>query len=652
MPPREESSTDFFPDFVGSEMLKLTFSKGPKNYQGFVLGRESHTCDIVLASQTSPDVSGSHCFLTFNEYDQLILHDTSTNGTIVSYNGKGAENRKKFSWIVAGHPVPDEEMHDIVIQLGKDLSFRIVCAKRTNEEEYTAKIRQFRSDLEKLEESALDSLNLESRLITAHYTQSHSPRQEPLLLALSELGRGAFGVVTCLWDVSCGVTYAQKTPLAAQTKHMAQSEHDQLIEEWGNEIDLLKSVSHPIGSGIFTWTEPAHCASRYKPQNILVLHRDPLHIKLADFGLAKEGSLRTKCGTQRYFPPEIAERSRYWKYRELYTHAVDIWSLGVVILELTHGLPSGGARDPDWGNKIIDKVNSSPDAIAEFLSTAMIVKDPAKRYSASRCLDEAKQLLAPSRTGHQTPTATSYAAGSKTTAIFRGVGKQLTTPHSPASPIRKKHSRVLRSSLTSPTSTITPHKRHPATLHARPYEEQLRVQDPACVVSSPAQLGRQDPSDWDIPPHPSLPQSILQNEYGSQNNPEAYQQTNEPYYPTRPLQPFLNNATTSPSPPYVPASIHHYGFGPQDDFEWYQQTTGQQQSAGYSQTSSNAMTEPSRHYPPAPPGSMHQYEYRSQNDFEGCQVQQANVQHQSTRRSQRHTSRSTPGEEDVSRRSR
>ncbi|KAL2359138.1 hypothetical protein RJZ56_008025 [Blastomyces dermatitidis] len=250
------------------------------------------------------------------------------------------------------------------------------------------------------------------------------------------------------------------------------------------------------------------------------------------------------------------------------------------------------------------------------------------------------------------PRATSYAAGSKTTAIFRGVGKQLTTPHSPASPIRKKHSRVLRSSLTSPTSTITPHKRHPATLHARPYEEQLRVQDPACVVSPPAQLGRQDPSDWDIPPHPSLPQSILQNEYGSQNNPEAYQQANEPYYPTRPLQPFLNNATTSPSPPYVPASIHHYGFGPQDDFEWYQQTTGQQQSAGYSQTSSNAMTEPWRHYPPAPPGSMHQYEYRSQNDFEGCQVQQANVQHQSTRRSQRHTSRSTPGEEDVSRRSR
>ncbi|EGE81474.2 protein kinase [Blastomyces dermatitidis ATCC 18188] len=538
-------------------MLKLTFSKGPKNYQGFVLGRESHTCDIVLASQTSPDVSGSHCFLTFNEYDQLILHDTSTNGTIVSYNGKGAENRKKFSWIVAGHPVPDEEMHDIVIQLGKDLSFRIVCAKRTNEEEYTAKIRQFRSDLEKLEESALDSLNLESRLITAHYTQSHSPRQEPLLLALSELGRGAFGVVTCLWDVSCGVTYAQKTPLAAQTKHMAQSEHDQLIEEWGNEIDLLKSVSHDHIVRLLHWVkEPV-------PQ---------LYLEYMKFGnLNQIGDITDDEVLMRYFPPEIAERSRYWKYRELYTHAVDIWSLGVVILELTHGLPSGGARDPDWGNKIIDKSRIQRNGIQQV----------------DVLMKQNSYLLPPELVTK--PRATSYAAGSKTTAIFRGVGKQLTTPHSPASPIRKKHSRVLRSSLTSPTSTITPHKRHPATLHARPYEEQLRVQDPACVVSPPAQLGRQDPSDWDIPPHPSLPQRILQNEYGSQNNPEAYQQANEPYYPTRPLQPFLNNATTSPSPPYVPASIHHYGFGPQDDFEWYQQTTGQQQSAGYSQTISRIL---------------------------------------------------------------
>ncbi|KLJ13207.1 hypothetical protein EMPG_11861 [Blastomyces silverae] len=706
-PPREENSPDRFPDFVGNEVLKLTFSKGPKNYQGFVLGRESKKCDIVLASQATPDVSGSHCFLTFNEYDQLILHDTSFNGTIVSYNGKGAETRRKFSWIVGGHSVPDKEQSNVVIQLSKKLSFRIVCAKRKNEEEYTAKIRQFRSDLEKLGESALDGLNLESRITTAQYTQSHSPGQEPLLLTLSELGRGGFGVVTCLWDVSCGVTYAHKSPLANQMDQMDQSDRDKLIKAWGNEIDLLKSVSHAHIVKLLGWEkEPlpqlyleymelgtlnhieeitvdealivlcqSLSALEYlhglsppighrdiKPANILVSHLDPLYIKLADFGLAKEGSLRTGCGTERYWAPEIAERALGWNYRELYTHTVDIWSLGVVILELTHGLPSGSAKDPDWGNKIIAKAKSSPGAIAEFLSTAMIIQDPAKRYSASRCLDEAKQLPAPSRTGHQTPTAASYAALGKTTAIFRGAGKQLATPYGPASPIRQRHSRALRSSLTSPTSTITPHKPRPATLHAGPYEEQLRVHDPACVLSSPAQLGRQDPPGWDMPSHPSLPQSNLQNEYGSQNNPaEGYQQANEQSYHQMPLQPFWNNATGGPSPPYVPASIHHYGYSPGENFEWYRQTTGQQQSARYPQTSSNAMIEPSRPYPPAPPGSMHQYdyssqnniyEYSSQNNFEVAQAQQSNVQHQPTRQSQRHTSRSTLGEQDVSRRSR
>ncbi|PGG98116.1 serine/threonine protein kinase [Blastomyces parvus] len=673
-PPREQNSSNWFPDFVGTEMLKVTFSKGPKSHRGFVLGREPKKCDIVLGSQASPDVSGSHFLLTFNDNDQLILVDTSSNGTIVSYNGKGEENRKKFTWIVGGHIVPDKGLPNVVITLHKDLLFQIVCAKRKNEEEYTAKIRQFRSDLEKLRESALDGLNLESRLTTALASRSHSPKQGPIHLTLSELGRGTFGVVTCVWDVSCGVTYAHKTPVVNEMEQMSERRRYNFLRAWGNEIDLLRSVSHDHIVQLLHWVkEPMpqlyleymelgnlnqigditydealmvlcqslsalkclHELSQpiahrdIKPENILVLRRYPLHIKLADFGLAKDGSLRTKCGTKRYWPPEIAERTRHYKHRELYTHAVDIWSLGVVILKLIHGLPSGSADDPDWGNKIIDKVKSSPDAIAEFLSAAMLVKDPAERYSASRCLDEAKKISAPSRTGHLTPTATSYAAPDRTTAIFRGAGKQPTTQRSPASPIRKRRS-WRAPPLASPTN-----KRHPATLPGRPYEEQSRVQDPACFVSSPARLRRQDPSGLDMLPPPNLTQAILQNEYGSRNSPEVYQQANEQYYPTTPLQPFSNNPMTGPSPPYVPGSIRHYEYGPQNSFEWYQPTTGQQQSASYLQTLNNAMTGPSQTYHPAPPGTMHQYEYSSQNNFEGPQAQQSNVQDQPRRRSKR-----------------
>ncbi|KAH8754867.1 hypothetical protein F5883DRAFT_369388, partial [Diaporthe sp. PMI_573] len=77
-------------------------------------------------------------------------------------------------------------------------------------------------------------------------------------------------------------------------------------------------------------------------QNILVQHRDPdrkpdgLCIKLSDFGLAKIGnSLKTGCGSETYCPPEVCASHS----RQRYTKAVDIWSLGVVILRFAYALP-------------------------------------------------------------------------------------------------------------------------------------------------------------------------------------------------------------------------------------------------------------------------------------------------------------------------
>lgn len=57
-----------------------------------------------------------------------------------------------------------------------------------------------------------------------------------------------------------------------------------------------------------------------KPGNILVQSRNPLHVKLCDFGLAKNignTSLRTLCGTHEYRAPEIYLSGSY-------TPAVDL----------------------------------------------------------------------------------------------------------------------------------------------------------------------------------------------------------------------------------------------------------------------------------------------------------------------------------------
>lgn len=75
-----------------------------------------------------------------------------------------------------------------------------------------------------------------------------------------------------------------------------------------------------------------------KPENILIIDKD-LHVKLADFGLAKiigEDSFTTSlCGTPSYVAPEILEPSGQRRY----SRAVDIWSLGVVLYICLCGFP-------------------------------------------------------------------------------------------------------------------------------------------------------------------------------------------------------------------------------------------------------------------------------------------------------------------------
>ncbi|XP_037818664.1 serine/threonine-protein kinase S6KL [Lucilia sericata] len=66
-----------------------------------------------------------------------------------------------------------------------------------------------------------------------------------------------------------------------------------------------------------------------KPENILLTQ--DYHIKLTDFGLSKWLKLglttKTMCGTFQYMAPEILRG-------EPYTHAVDWWSLGIIVCQM------------------------------------------------------------------------------------------------------------------------------------------------------------------------------------------------------------------------------------------------------------------------------------------------------------------------------
>lgn len=78
-----------------------------------------------------------------------------------------------------------------------------------------------------------------------------------------------------------------------------------------------------------------------KPENILI--DESGHIKLADFGLSKEGIAdgklaRSFCGSPAYLAPEMVNRKGVGK-------AVDIYGLGVVMYELLAGEPPYYADD-------------------------------------------------------------------------------------------------------------------------------------------------------------------------------------------------------------------------------------------------------------------------------------------------------------------
>ena len=129
-----------------------------------------------------------------------------------------------------------------------------------------------------------------------------------------------------------------------------------------------------------------------KPENILL--DDLGHVCLTDFGLSKDldysDKSHTFCGTPEYLAPEIVAGLGH-------NQAVDWWSLGILLYELTVGIPPFYSTNV---NEMYNKIQHGVLRFPPFLSDdcknviiGLLNRDPSKRLGASeRDVEDIKQM--------------------------------------------------------------------------------------------------------------------------------------------------------------------------------------------------------------------------------------------------------------------
>ena len=428
--------------------------KKPKD--GFRFGRNKNQCDILLTAYSSDNlVSKVHFKIYVNSQGSLMLQDLSTNGTVVddahlaTRDGRGNTALKPATTVLKNGSIisvvtgPEKEDVKMMVRIPNRGDFE--DAYEENLRKYLAArgdVAQFASMRESQYGNHWNGgslYNFTGLLGKGAFAMVYKiqTKKEGDMYAAKELDKRRFiknGVLDMKFDSELNIMKNLKHPNIVNYIDCHTYQHwiyilmeyvpyGQLAQELSKGGLIAERDVQQIAKQILHALDYLHRRNithrDIKPDNILIASRDPLVVKLSDFGLSKcvtdqETFLKTFCGTLLYCAPEVYPdyanyaRGSAPKRRRLgepaskpppspYDQSVDMWSFGAVIFHILCGKPPVTGRGDDRGAQMLNNImtkdvdfeplrqeNVSKEAI-DF-TARLLNRNPALRPAEAECL--------------------------------------------------------------------------------------------------------------------------------------------------------------------------------------------------------------------------------------------------------------------------
>ncbi|KAI1297805.1 kinase-like domain-containing protein [Xylaria venustula] len=448
-PETEEGATPAPERIPLPNFLRITTNHAAKfKPLGFVFGSERHSCDILIAPDQTGGVSRKQFGFVFTMpggRPTLIFESLSRWGTNVSstqWPSQKIESQRAIS-------VDDRELD---IDIGT-LNIRIKFPDHSQhdvqwEQNWLAYCLEYAVSESERPRNKSQGIRSETTITKIPWKDRYSVQ--------NVLGKGTFGVVRCAQDRFTGQLVAVKEfhqSVKAEERRETSSEfltglsHHSIVKylevrddpptvimelldgatlkevheysaitniELRQTVWLLADALHYLHSNNITHRD-------LKPANIMVVARNPMRVKIVDFGLAinKREMIETlRTGTPKYWAPELAGIETDSKP---YTDKVDIWSLGVITMELSSGTPA--AQQHGWHNILIRRAaedyrgREQPYMPEAFVYSSLQLR-PGNRPTAAECREMEFPLspfrVATLRPAGQVCVMTSISSGSTT----------------------------------------------------------------------------------------------------------------------------------------------------------------------------------------------------------------------------------------------